>query len=61
MRYALHNRYQDGGWKDTDLRYARKREAKKEAKARAAKGMFWGMVRVVDLVKEEVVKVYPAG
>ena len=60
FRYRLQNRYQDSGWQNTKLRYAKKKKAKRKAKVMAEKGMLWGMVRVVDRVRGEVIKTYPA-
>ena len=58
MRYKLESRLQDEGWQDTQQGYDFLDQAIDWAMQKD--GVHWGMIRVIDTVKNEVVAEFPA-
>lgn len=47
-RYQLENRYQDSGWEDMGESFDSRDDAVWRAAEYSSKGMYYGMVRVID-------------
>jgi len=59
--FQLQNRYQDSGWENLDEEYDSAKKAKKRALKLSKDAICYGMVRVVDVEKKQVIVTFPAG
>ena len=59
--YKLQHRYQDSGWEDMGEWHASPDDAVFRAVQCSANSICYGMVRVIDLCRNEVLVEFPAG
>ena len=61
MRFKLQNRYQDSGWENLNESFHTTEEAEDKALEFSKNSICYGMVRVVDTSKQEVVSTFSGG
>ena len=59
--YRLENRYQDSGWELLSDKFYSVDMAIQTAKKYAKDAICYGMVRVINIQKQEVIVTFPAG
>lgn len=60
-RYIIEHRYQDSGWEFSGRSKAKRGLAIKKAKKMSKKPIIWGMTRVIDTEKREIICTFSNG